>query len=144
MASKKSLSVKSKDSANEIDSLVGARLRARRADVGMSQEKLAEQSGITFQQIQKYETGKNRISASRLVQFATILSVPIAYFFETVAQTGLQGLSEGDQDGYEAQTSKETAELIQTYYSVRDEKTRKKLMKLIKDAVRDLGKTPQK
>jgi transcriptional regulator with XRE-family HTH domain len=65
-----------------VDNHVGKRLRKRRAEVGMSQEKLADSLAITFQQIQKYEKGANRISSSRLQTISTILGVPPAYFFE--------------------------------------------------------------
>jgi transcriptional regulator with XRE-family HTH domain len=69
-------------STNSVDWHVGSRLRLRRLELGMSQERLAEQLGITFQQVQKYERGTNRIGASRLHQIALVLQVPITYFFE--------------------------------------------------------------
>lgn len=69
-------------STNSIDWHVGSRLRLRRLELGMSQERLAEQLGITFQQVQKYERGTNRIGASRLHQIALVLQVPITFFFE--------------------------------------------------------------
>src|ERR1700674_5845773 len=65
---------------NPIDKHVGSRVRMRRMMIGMSQEKLGEKLGITFQQIQKYEKGTNRIGASRLQQIATVLSVPVGFF----------------------------------------------------------------
>ena len=64
-----------------IDLLVGKLLRARRIELGLSQSFVAEQAGVTFQQLQKYELGKNRISASRLNEVASILGVPVGYFF---------------------------------------------------------------
>lgn len=70
-----------KGRAEPVDVLVGARLRQRRMELDMSQETLANGVGLTFQQIQKYEKGTNRISCSRLVQFATIMETPILYFF---------------------------------------------------------------
>ena len=73
---------------NPIDRHVGSRVRMRRILLGMSQEKLGEALGLTFQQVQKYEKGTNRISASRLQQFSSILQVPISFFFE-----GLPGAS---------------------------------------------------
>ena len=72
---------------NPIDVHVGARLRLRRMLVGMSQEKLGEQLQLTFQQIQKYEKGSNRISASRLFEAARILAVPVQYFFDGLPDT---------------------------------------------------------
>ena len=71
-----------KKTPNPIDVHVGSRVRARRQAVGMSQEKLGDALGLTFQQVQKYEKGVNRVSGSRLQQLTNILQVPIAYFFE--------------------------------------------------------------
>ena len=73
-------------SANSVDWHVGSRLRLRRLELGMSQEKLADSLGITFQQVQKYERGTNRIGASRLHQIAIALQVPITYFFEGASE----------------------------------------------------------
>jgi transcriptional regulator with XRE-family HTH domain len=73
-----------KKQANPIDAQVGNRVRLRRMLIGMSQEKLGELLGLTFQQVQKYEKGVNRIGAGRLFQVARILSVPIDYFYEGV------------------------------------------------------------
>ena len=70
---------------------VGSRLRTRRIVVGMSQEKLGEQLGLTFQQVQKYEKGSNRISASRLWQMGRILGVPVSFFFEDAPHQPLNG-----------------------------------------------------
>jgi len=74
-----------KKQANPIDAQVGSRVRLRRMLVGMSQEKLGEMLGLTFQQVQKYEKGVNRIGAGRLFEVAHILGVPISYFYEDVA-----------------------------------------------------------
>lgn len=81
---------------NSIDVHVGSRLRARRLALGMSQEKLADAVGITFQQIQKYEKGRNRISASRVQQLSNILQVAVGYFFEKVP--GYQKLKAASED----------------------------------------------
>ncbi|MGF1561841.1 MAG: helix-turn-helix domain-containing protein [Geminicoccaceae bacterium] len=70
------------DRPHPIDVYVGKRLRARRTLIGMSQERLADELGITFQQIQKYERGANRVGSSRLFEVARVLGVPVAYFFE--------------------------------------------------------------
>ena len=76
---------------NPVDKYVGSRVRMRRLMLGMSQEKLGDALGLTFQQIQKYEKGANRIGASRLQQIATILQVPVAYFFEGVPEAPAPG-----------------------------------------------------
>jgi transcriptional regulator with XRE-family HTH domain len=82
-----------KKATNPIDRHVGARVRMQRMMLGMSQEKLGEAIGLTFQQVQKYEKGTNRISASRLQHIAHILNVPVAFFFE--GAPGLPGVSNG-------------------------------------------------
>ncbi|MCD8497914.1 MAG: helix-turn-helix domain-containing protein [Alphaproteobacteria bacterium] len=138
---------KTKGTPDNVDVHVGQRLRIRRSLLGMSQEKLAEAIGLTFQQIQKYERGTNRVSAGRLYQFSKILGVPIAYFYEQfgepfnqkeVAQTGL---SDQDQDGFEGPGSdqepdlmkrRETIDLVRSYYSIQDPKIRKDMLKLMK------------
>jgi transcriptional regulator with XRE-family HTH domain len=74
---------------NPIDRHVGSRVRLRRMMLNMSQTKLGDELGLTFQQVQKYEKGKNRISASKLLQSAHILQVPVTYFFEGVSSTRL-------------------------------------------------------
>ena len=79
---------------NPIDKHVGSRVRMRRMMLGMSQEKLGDALGLTFQQVQKYEKGTNRIGASRLQQIAHILQVPVSFFFEG-APTGATGTSHG-------------------------------------------------
>ena len=68
--------------SNPVDVYVGTRLKIRRTELGLSQNKIGEMTGITFQQVQKYEKGLNRIGSSRLYEFAKILKVPVSYFFE--------------------------------------------------------------
>jgi len=126
-----------------VDVHVGARLRMRRNLVGMSQEQLGKASGLTFQQIQKYERGTNRMGASRLYQLGRLLNVPVAYFFEELAPPGhgnKQGLSDAEQaalddapqnDGKILQR-RETLELIRAYYRITDAKQRRKVYDLIK------------
>ena len=83
-----------KKSPNDADRNIGSRMRARRIAIGMSQEKLGDMLGLTFQQVQKYEKGVNRVGAGRLLDIAAILQVPVAYFYE--------GLPTGDgKDGSE-------------------------------------------
>src|SRR6185295_19352017 len=91
-----------KKQPNPIDIHVGSRVRLRRMMLGMSQEKLGEQLGITFQQIQKYEKGTNRIGASRLQHISTVLSVPVSFFFEDAPGTpnATPGLAESRPASY--------------------------------------------
>jgi len=84
--------------AHPVDTHVGKRLREQRTKVGMSQEALAQTSGITFQQVQKYERGANRLSASRIYEFAMVLGVSVAYFFEGLEQGGAFSMAEGAAD----------------------------------------------
>lgn len=134
-----------KGRASSIDEYVGARLKQRRTLMGLSQEKLADAVGITFQQIQKYENGANRVSAGRLFEFSTILGVPINYFFEKIAPKqdhGAFGLAESEQAGFESQgdliQKKETIDLIRTYYQIKNEDQRRDLLKMLKTMVKNM------
>ena len=88
-----------------IDAYVGGKIKLRRAVVGMSQTELANRLGITFQQVQKYEKGSNRVSASRLYQMAQILGVPVQFFFEDVSEIS-------DIDSSEVSGASETGEIM--------------------------------
>jgi len=126
-----------------VDIHVGARVRLRRTLMGLSQEKLGEAVGLTFQQIQKYERGANRIGASRLFELSRILDVPISFFFEDMTAElksgrkgtkGSPGLAEGAQEKFERDPmiKRETLELVRAYYKITDSKVRKRLFELIK------------
>ncbi len=128
-----------------IDVHVGARVRLRRTLLGMSQEKLGEALGLTFQQVQKYERGVNRIGASRLFDLARVLDVPIGFFFDDMpdsvggagasgaAARRAMGLSE-TQEGFEDDTlhRRETLELVRAYYRITEPAVRKRVFELIK------------
>lgn len=124
-----------------IDVHVGSRVRLRRTLLGMSQEKLGEALGLTFQQVQKYERGVNRIGASRLFDLARVLDVPIGFFFDdmpevnggTVATRRAAGFGE-QQEGFEDETlhRRETLELVRAYYRITDASVRKRVFDLIK------------
>lgn len=136
---------KKKGRANSIDEHVGLQLRQRRALLGFSQEKLAEQVGITFQQIQKYENGANRVSASRLYEFSKVLDIPVAFFFDNYGSNENRvsyGFGESDQAGFEGAEDvmkrKETLELIRVYYSIENPKLRKDLFKLVRSMAENL------
>jgi len=126
---------------NPVDIHVGGRVRLRRTLLGFSQEKLGDAVGLTFQQIQKYERGANRIGASRLFQLSRILDVAISYFFEdlpaglkTTEGQVVQGLRERDQKTLEPDplARRETLELVRAYYKIADPKVRKRLFELTK------------
>ncbi len=115
--------------ADDIDLHLGRRLRRRRRLLGLTQQQLAVQVGIRFQQIQKYECGANRISAARLWQLAEALETPVAYFYD-----GLAEAMEADAPtpkGGEVFSPKETLDLIQAYYQL-DERPRQRLLDLAK------------
>lgn len=124
-----------------IDVHVGGRVRLRRTLLGMSQEKLGEALGLTFQQVQKYERGVNRIGASRLFDLSRVLDVPISFFFDDmpgamgggVAVRRSFGFAER-QDGFEDDTlhRRETLELVRAYYRITDPSVRKRVFDLIK------------
>lgn len=126
-----------------IDVHVGSRVRLRRTLLGMSQERLGEALGLTFQQVQKYERGVNRIGASRLFDLSRVLDVPISFFFDDMpgAVGGgsqsfarrVSGFAE-TQDGFEDDTlhRRETLELVRAYYRISDPAVRKRVFDLIK------------
>ncbi len=127
---------------NPIDVHVGQRLRQRRTLLGLSQEKLGELIGLTFQQVQKYERGANRVSASRLYDLARVLDTDINFFFEDmqeeVAQRSpgqLRALAEPPAP-YEAEpdpmAKRETLELVRAYYRIHDPAVRKRLFEMTK------------
>jgi len=117
-----------------IDRLVGRQLRARRLELGLSQQRLADAIGVTFQQIQKYEHGSNRVVASRLYDLAKILHVTVEYFFAT-AEQDLTLATEAVQPDAEAAgypTPEETRKLVNAYYSIQDPALRRKLIELVR------------
>ena len=120
-----------------IDVHVGSRVRLRRTLLGMSQEKLGDALGLTFQQIQKYERGANRIGASRLYKIAKILNVPVSYFYEERpedVESANRGLSDIAPEPFEVDqlNKRETLELVRAYYRVKDARVRKRIFELIK------------
>lgn len=128
----------SKKSPNPIDIHVGSRVRLRRMMLGMSQEKLGEHLGITFQQIQKYEKGTNRIGASRLQAIARVLTVPVAFFFEdapgVTPVAGNQGFEETQATSYVVDflSSSEGLQLNKAFVQIVDPKVRRKVVDLVR------------
>ena len=112
-----------------VDVHVGKRVRHRRWMVGMTQQQLAEKVGIKFQQIQKYETGMNRVSASRLWDISEALSVPVSYFFEGLGATSANSAGATAGMPGDLLADKEALELIRSYYAI-PENQRKRLFEL--------------
>ena len=135
-----------------IDTHVGSRMKLRRNMMGMSQERLGEALGITFQQVQKYERGSNRISASRLFDLSRVLDVPISFFYDDMPEPlaltyGGQASASNVrrsagfaelQDSFgvdETLNRKETLELVRAYYRITDAAVRRRVFELIKSLV---------
>ena len=124
-----------KKSPNPVDKHVGSRLRMRRLLVGLSQEKLGEALGITFQQVQKYEKGTNRISASRLQHAAKVLGVPVDYFYEGGPQVDAEqaGFAEAEPPAYVSDflMTNEGVQLVRAFLCIKDAAVRRRLVSLI-------------
>ena len=127
---------------NAVDMHVGKRVRLRRTLLGMSQEQLGASLNITFQQVQKYERGANRISASRLWDISQILDVQINYFFDDMTDDTMRSsprrVSRGDKVDFDEDSvrdpmaRRETLELVRTYYAIEKPKVRKRIAEMIK------------
>lgn len=128
-----------------IDVHVGTRIRLRRTLLGMSQERLGEALGLTFQQVQKYERGINRVGASRLFDLSRVLDVPISFFFDDMPDAlseapGQQGrgarvggfAETQDSFGDDTLTRRETLELVRAYYRITDAAVRRRVFDLVK------------
>ena len=114
-----------------VDVHVGARIRTRRLLVGMNQETLATALGLTFQQVQKYEGGANRVSASRLSQVAEVLGVPISYFFNDLDAPG-EAATPHELETRGMMQRPEAIELIRWYYAIADQRLRQQFLDMVK------------
>ena len=134
--------------SHPVDVHVGARLRQRRTLLGMSQTKVGESVGLTFQQIQKYERGSNRMGSSRLYEFANVLDVPVSYFFDEIPSNVLAEKAKRGQGQkgrgvrgnplekeFDPLIKRETLELVRAYYKIRVTSVRRR----VSDVVRALG-----
>jgi len=119
-----------------VDIHVGKQLRMRRVILGLSQEAIGKSIGITFQQVQKYERGINRMGSSRLFELSKYLTVPVSYFFEgldSAARISPGGVAEETSPfEHEKMSSRETLELIRAYYRISDPNVRSRVGELIK------------
>ena len=125
--------------SDRIDRHVSARVRMRRIIVGMSQEKLGEALGITFQQIHKYERGTDRIGASRLQQIAKTLGVSIEFFFEGLPRARWRDTVTSDGNEAEFLSTPEGVRLMQAFMRVTNPKIRRQCIKLVKSIAEDEG-----
>lgn len=124
---------------NNVDLLIGTKIRLRRHVLGMSQTDLGNRIGVTFQQVQKYEKGHNKIVASRLLEVANIMDVPISYFFEDLNNTSsLEPLKvsekvlEFNYDDLEDSNGREAINLVKIYNNIPNKNVRKKLLIFLK------------
>jgi transcriptional regulator with XRE-family HTH domain len=125
---------------NPMDIHVGSRVRLRRMVIGMSQEKLGEKMGLTFQQIQKYEKGTNRIGASRLHQLSQIMDVPVGFFFEDAPahanrhMAAAPGFAESKTEAFllDFLNSRDGLELNRAFVKITDPKVRKRVVELVR------------
>ncbi|HAQ34323.1 MAG: transcriptional regulator [Maricaulis sp.] len=120
--------------ANQIDEHVGSRVRLRRQLLKMSQEKLGDELGVTFQQVQKYERGSNRVGASRLYALSHVLDVPVSFFFDGLAEPGHAGMAENDQAPivYDFIQSPDGVALAQAFSRINDPKVRRRVLDLVR------------
>ena len=126
---------RSSEHPDPVDIHVGGRVRLRRTLLGMSQEKLGGALGLTFQQVQKYERGTNRIGSSRLYHLSHILDVPVSFFFDDMpVEVAGGGFAEGGQQVYDQEklSRRETLELVRAYYQIEDPEVRKRMFELVK------------
>jgi transcriptional regulator with XRE-family HTH domain len=135
------------DQPHPTDVHVGRRIRLRRRAEGLSQERLADGLGLTFQQVQKYERGANRVGSSRIYDLSRVLDVPITYFFDEMptnvqdkSPSRLMGLATPPTVDYEPDpmAKRETLELVRAYYRISEAAVRKRLFELIKSIARGL------
>ncbi len=130
-------------SINPIDKYVGLKLKMRRSFLGISQHKLGEVTGITFQQIQKYEKGTNRIGSSRLYEFSRVLMVPINYFFDgfddesSMASSIINDNETSIVDNGSNVDEKEILALVKYFTRIKDKNTRKSVLSLARSLAKD-------
>lgn len=120
-----------------VDVHVGKRIRSCRVSLGISQQRLGEDLGISFQQVQKYENGSNRVSASRLYQISEIFGVPMAYFFDGLDRSQIPKTAEADDvdlgDGrHETISKRETLELVKALHKIKDPAIKRNAVKFLK------------
>ena len=136
-----------KKSPDPVDKYVGSRVRMRRLMLGMSQTELADGLGLTFQQVQKYERGANRIGASRLHELSRVLDVPVSFFFDDMdpvrAPAIPGGFAEPPAEAFESDPlrRRETVELVDAYYAVEDAAVRRRLLDLARALAAEGGTT---
>lgn len=130
--------------ANAVDEHIGKRVKSRRLQIDLSQEKLADLVGVTFQQIQKYENGVNRVAASRLWEMAKALGVPVSFFYEGLEVAG-SGVREESQDiVYDMLATPEGQRLLQIFGAIKSAKLRRRVVELVRVMAAEDDDEPEK
>ena len=134
------------DGPHPVDVHVGSRIRMRRTLLGFSQEKLGDALALTFQQVQKYERGANRVGSSRLFEISRILDVPVSCFFDEMSsEVSAAGAVSSTEIGVTAQqdpfAKRETLELVRAYYRITEPRVRKRIFELMKSIAADNDKS---
>jgi transcriptional regulator with XRE-family HTH domain len=121
-------------SANKVDQRLGQRLRARRLEIGLSQERLADLLGLTFQQVQKYEKGVNRIAASRMLDIAQALNVPVTFFFDGLGPAFDGKVAEDPADGlvFDTMATPEGLQLMTLFGAIKSPRVRRRVVELVR------------
>lgn len=131
---------KTAEDAHPVDVYVGSRIKLRRTLLGISQERLGDALDLTFQQVQKYERGSNRVSASKLFTISEVLDVPISYFFDGLhgSENRAEGLRDTAAPAFEHEqlSRKESIDLLKAYYDIDDPKLRRKVIEIIRTLAR--------
>ncbi len=136
-----------KETPDPVDTHVGRRLKARRVGLRISQTDIGKKLGITFQQIQKYENGSNRVGASNLFKLADALKVNVSYFFEDMpkggAKAGGMAFGEGEQDSFEhdPMAQPESIKLVHNYFRIANPAVRQQVFQLVKSMAENGGAT---
>jgi transcriptional regulator with XRE-family HTH domain len=119
--------------ANFVDHGIGLRIRTRRLELGVSQETLAEMLGVTFQQVQKYEKGVNRVAASRLFELAAVLDVPVGFFFQGLTSTATSAVAEAEEPYlHDVLATPEGAQLMALFARIDSPKLRRRVIELVR------------
>ncbi len=121
-----------KEGPHPIDVHIGNRVRGRRTLLGMNQSAIAEALGLTFQQVQKYERGIDRISASKLWNLTQILDVPVSYFYDDMPADQAGPAPSGNGQEPDVLLKRETLELVRAYHRITDHKARHQILKMVK------------
>ena len=124
--------LKKRGQASEIDKLVGQRLKTKRKELGLSQSDVSDKIDITFQQLQKYESGANRISAGKLFELSALLKTPMSFFFADLLKTNQYLVSDNNQVGFDSTNLYQDAELVKLFQTIKDKAVREEILQFVR------------